>query len=68
MRTGTLLGSILFHMVWNGTIAAAMVWPAAARMLEGIGPPHVAAAAVGLAAALAVLHRVARPPADIDNA
>jgi sodium transport system permease protein len=68
VRTGTLLGSILFHMVWNGTIAAAMVWPAAARMLEGIGPVHVVAAAVVLAGALAVLHRVARPPADIDNA
>ena len=63
VRTGTLLGSILFHVVWNGTIAAAMVWPAAAGVLEGIGPVHVAVAAVALVAGLAVLHRVARPAA-----
>lgn len=67
VRTGTLLGSILFHVVWNGTIAAAMVSPMAAGMLEGIGPWHVAVAAIGLVAGLAFLHRVAGP-ADIDNA
>jgi len=52
IRTGSIFSSILFHMVYNGTLFLPRIWPEIGHRLEAISPLAIGVAALGLAVAI----------------
>jgi len=62
VRTGSVLTTILFHMVYNGILFTASIRPALGHGLEHVSPAAIMVAGVGLA--ISIWHFQRRPPDD----